>query len=95
MQITKELIEYISALSKIELNKNQIDKMHTELSTIVEYMEILNQVNTDDVTPDSQIISITNVLRDDNVSPSFSREDILRNSSEHDDTDFIVPKTIE
>lgn len=95
MQITKELVEYISALSKIELNKIQIDKMQTELGAIVEYMEILNKVNTDGISLDYQIFPISNVLRDDKVSPSFSREDILKNASEHDDRNFIVPKTIE
>ena len=58
-------------------------------------MEILNQLDTENVEPLSHVFSITNVMREDDVKPSYDRADILQNAPEHTDETFIVPKTVE
>ena len=95
MQITKELVEYVAELSRIKLDAASPEKMHKELGAIVDYMEILNQLGTESVEPQSHVYYITKVMREDEVSPSYAREDILSNSPEHTDETFIVPKTVE
>lgn len=95
MQITKELVEYVAELSRIKLDEASTEKMQKELGAIVDYMEILNQLDTENVEPLSHVFNITNVMREDEVTASYDREDILRNAPEHTDETFIVPKTVE
>lgn len=95
MQITKELVEYVAELSRIKLDERSTEKMQKELGAIVDYMEILNQLDTENVEPLSHVFSITNVMREDDVKPSYDRADILQNAPEHTDETFIVPKTVE
>lgn len=95
MQITKELVEYVAELSRIKLDAASTEKMQKELGAIVDYMEILNQLDTKSVEPLSHVFNITNVMREDEVRPSYAREDILSNAPEHTDETFIVPKTVE
>ena len=95
MQITRELVEYVAELSRIKLNEQSAEKMEKELGAIVEYMEILNKLDTDGVEPLSHVFNITNVMRDDEVVPSYDREAILKNATEHTDETVVVPKTVE
>ena len=69
--------------------------MENELGAIVDYMEILKQIDTDGVEPLSHVFNITNVMREDEVVPSYPREDILKNAPEHTDETVVVPKTVE
>ena len=95
MQITKELVSYVAALSRIKLNESETEEMQKQMSAIVDYMDILNQLETDDVEPLSHIFNITNVLREDEIRESYGREDILMNAPEKTDEAFVVPKTVE
>ncbi len=95
MQITKNLVEYVAELSRIKLDEASTEKMQKELGAIVDYMEILNQLDTEGVEPLSHVFSITNVMREDEVAESYDRAEILQNAPEHTDETFIVPKTVE
>lgn len=95
MQITKELVSYVAALSRIKLDDAETEAMQREMGAIVDYMEVLNQLDTEHVEPLSHIFNITNVMRADEIAPSYSREDILKNAPEHTEEAFVVPKTVE
>ncbi|MBE6799321.1 MAG: Asp-tRNA(Asn)/Glu-tRNA(Gln) amidotransferase subunit GatC [Ruminococcaceae bacterium] len=93
--ITKELVEYVAELSRIKLDEQSAEKMEKELGAIVEYMEVLNKLDTDGVEPLSHVFNITNVMREDEVKESYDRADILKNAPERTDETFVVPKTVE
>jgi len=95
MLITKELVEYVAELSRIKLDEQSAEKMEKELGAIVEYMEVLNKLDTDGVEPLSHVFNITNVMREDEVKESYDRADILKNAPERTDETFVVPKTVE
>ena len=95
MQSTKELVEDVAERSRIKLDAASTEKMQKELGAIVDFMEILNQLDTESVEPLSHVFNITNVMREDEVRSSYAREDILSNAPEHTDETFIVPKTVE
>lgn len=95
MLITKELVEYVAELSRIKLDEQSCDKMEKELGAIVEYMEVLNKLDTDGVEPLSHVFNITNVMREDEVKESYDRAEILKNAPESTDETFVVPKTVE
>ena len=95
MQITKELVSYVAQLSRIKLDDSETEEMQKQMGAIVDYMDILNQLDTDEIEPLSHIFSITNVMRDDVTAPSYDREEILSNAPEHTAEAFVVPKTVE
>ncbi len=95
MQITKETVKRVAMLSRIKLDDTATDKMQRELAAVVEYMEILNRIDTDGVEPLSHAVELKNVLREDEVKPSYSREDILSNAPKSSNDAFVVPKAVE
>ena len=95
MQITKELVSYVAQLSRIKLDDSETEEMQRQMGAIVDYMDILNQLDTEEIEPLSHIFSITNVMRDDVTAPSYPREEILANAPEHTAEAFVVPKTVE
>ncbi|MBP0974755.1 MAG: Asp-tRNA(Asn)/Glu-tRNA(Gln) amidotransferase subunit GatC [Oscillospiraceae bacterium] len=95
MQITKELVSYVAQLSRIKLDDSETEEMQKQMGAIVDYMDIINQLDTDAIEPLSHIFSITNVMRDAVTAPSYDREEILKNAPEHTAEAFVVPKTVE
>lgn len=95
MRTAKDIVEYVAELSRIKLDEDETEKMIKELGEVIEYMDILQGLDTEGVEPMSHVFPITNVMREDEVTPSFEREDILRNAPERTDETLVVPKTIE
>ena len=95
MQISKETVNRVAMPSRIKLDPTATDKMQRELESVVEYMEILNQLDTNGVEPLSHAMELKNVLREDEVKPSFSRDDILNNAPKRSEDAFVVPKAVE
>lgn len=95
MQITKEIVQYVAELSRIKLSEQDAENMQNDLGAIVNYMEILNQLETDSVEPLSHIFNITNVMREDEIKESYDRTEILKNAPERTDETVVVPKTVE
>ena len=95
MRTAKEIVEYVAELSRIKLDEDETEKMIKELGEVIEYMDILQGLDTEGVEPMSHVFPITNVMREDEVTPSFEREDILRNAPERTDETLVVPKTID
>ena len=92
MRITKEIVEYAADLSRIKLTEAETEKFISELSAVLDYMEILNQLDTENTEPVSHIFDINNVMRADIVKDSYPAEAILANAP---NVEFTVPKTIE
>ena len=95
MNITPELIDYLSELSRLRLPEEEKAAMTTELERILAYMDTLNQLDTKDVEPMSHVFPVKNVLRPDVVEPSADRAELLKNAPVPDEAAFLVPKTVE
>ena len=95
MKITKELVDYVSTLSRLRLPQEEKAKMAGELEQIVTYMDTLNTLDTDGVEPMSHIFPLKNVLRADKVVPSADREVLLSGAPDRDEETFRVPKAVE
>ena len=95
MKITKEEIEHIALLARLSLSEEEKDLFGTQLSSILDYMEKLNELDTTNVEPTSHVLPLRNVMRDDVPCPSIPREDALMNAPDHTDKFFRVPKIIE
>ena len=95
MKITTELVDYISELSRLELEPGEKQDMTAELERIVAYMGVLNQLDTSGVEPMSHVFPVKNVLREDEVVPSQDRAELLAGSPAPDNEAFLVPKAVE
>lgn len=95
MQITPELIQYLEALARIDLEPEQEKKISAELQEILTYIDMLNELDTEGVEALSHAFPVTNALRPDVVAPSKPTEVILQNAPNKQDGCFVVPKTVE
>lgn len=95
MKITTELVDYISKLSRLELEAGEKQAMTAELERIVAYMDVLNQLDTERAEPMSHVFPVKNVLREDEVLPSQDRAELLAGSPAGDKEAFLVPKAVE
>ena len=95
MKITEEMVDYVSELSRLKLPAEEKAKMTGELEQILAYMDVLDGLDTADVEPMSHVFPVKNVFREDEVRPSFPREQLLKNAPVPDEAAFLVPKTVE
>ncbi len=93
--ITKEQVEYIARLARLELSEEEKEKYTKQLDQILEFVAKLNELNTEKVEPTSHAVKISNVFREDEVKPSFSQEEALSNAPEVEEGHFKVKKVIE
>lgn len=95
MQITPDLIKYLEKLARITLTEDEEKKVGNELQDILTYIDMLNELDTDGVEAMSHCFPITNVMREDEVQPSMSADEIVANAPESQDGCFVVPKTVD
>ena len=95
MEITKEMVDYVSELSRLRLDEEEKEKMTGELEQILAYMDTLNALDTSGVEPMSHVFPVKNVLREDEVKPSSPRQALLANAPAPDEAAFLVPKAVE
>lgn len=95
MLITDETIEYVSALAKLELSEAEKARAKEDLGNILNYIDTMNEINTDEVEPMSHVFPIRNVFREDVVENGADRENLLANAPEEQDGCYVVPQTVE
>lgn len=94
MSVTRKDVEYIAKLARLEFSEKELDDYTSQLNQILEYVEKLNELDTDNVEPLSHPVENEDTLRKDKVKKSVSREDALKNSPDRTDEFFRVPKII-
>ena len=95
MSIDKDTVKHISKLARISLDENKVESLSKDLTSIMKFIESLNQLNTDKTTPLTSIINASLKSRKDEVKDGKIRDQILKNSPEQNDEFFVVPKVIE
>ncbi len=95
MAITKETVQYVAHLARIDLKPKELERLSQELQEILGFMDKLKKVDIKDVVPTSHILPINNVLRDDKLAESLSSAQALENAPERQGNFFGVPKVIE
>jgi len=95
MKISGDEIEHIATLARLSLSEEEKALFGTQLSSILGYMEKLNELDTAQIEPTSHVLPLSNVMRDDLPSSSLQREDALMNAPAHTEKFYRVPKIIE
>ena len=95
MSIDKDTVKHISKLARISLDEKKVNSLSKDLSSIMKFIEKLNELNTDKTTPLTSIINSSLRTREDEIKDGKIRDQILKNSPDKNKEFFVVPKVIE
>ena len=94
MHLSRSDVEKISLLARLQLGQDELEQMTAQLSQIVQYVEQLSDLDTDNVEPMAHTLDLQDVLRPDERCPSLPRPEALANAPRHDDEYYRVPAVL-
>jgi aspartyl-tRNA(Asn)/glutamyl-tRNA(Gln) amidotransferase subunit C len=94
MAITREEVEKVSLLARLLLSEAELERMTAQLGQILDYMDLLGEVDTGGIEPMAHALDVANVFRPDEVRPSLAREAALANAPSRDEECYRVPAVL-
>jgi aspartyl-tRNA(Asn)/glutamyl-tRNA(Gln) amidotransferase subunit C len=94
MKITREEVQHVAKLARLELTSPEVDRMTGQLDAILSYVAKLDELDTTNVPVTTHTQQVVNAFRDDEVRPSLPRERALANGPEQNGEAFVVPRVI-
>jgi aspartyl-tRNA(Asn)/glutamyl-tRNA(Gln) amidotransferase subunit C len=94
MKITKDEIRHVANLARLNMDEGNLDRFADQIGKILDYVDTLDQVDTQGIEPTSHAISLTNAFREDVLTGHIDRDAALTNAPEKEDGYFIVPKIV-
>ncbi|MBA7614509.1 Glutamyl-tRNA(Gln) amidotransferase subunit C [subsurface metagenome] len=95
MKISRQEVLHIALLARLGLTEEEVDRLSEQLSNILENFEILQQVDTNDIPPHAQSITLQNVVNDDEIAPSLPLSEVLANAPQEESDLFRVRPVLE
>jgi aspartyl-tRNA(Asn)/glutamyl-tRNA(Gln) amidotransferase subunit C len=92
--IDREQVRKVAHLARLELTEAEEEQFTRELGSILEYVEQLQELDTENVPPTTRAIDVSNITRADQLEPYSDREALLNNAPEQDGDYFKVPKIL-
>jgi aspartyl-tRNA(Asn)/glutamyl-tRNA(Gln) amidotransferase subunit C len=89
--IDREQVLHVAKLARLRLSEEEVERMSGELSSILEHVERITELDLEGVEPTSHVVDVENVLRPDEPRPCLSRERALENAPDATDEGFRVP----
>ena len=93
--ISDETNEYVGILAKLSLSEEEKEAAKTDMANMLDYIDMLNELDTDGVEPMSHVFPVNNVFREDVVTNENQREAMLSNAPEQKDGCYKVPRTFD
>lgn len=94
MAISRDEVQKVSLLARLLLSEDDLDKMTSQMGAILQYAQLLQQVDTEGVQPMAHPLDVADVFRPDEVRPSLPRESALSNAPNRDDECYRVPAVL-
>lgn len=94
-EIDPGVVRYVADLARIQLTDDEVDRFTKQLSIVLDAVGKLREVDTADIPPTASVLPLANVTREDEVRPSLSLEDAMRNAPNRDGDLFRVQTIIE
>lgn len=95
MKLSREEVEHVARLARLALPEDEIDRLTGEMDAILDYVEKLNELDTEGIVPTAHAVPVENALREDEVKPSIGVEKALANAPQSASGCFRVPRVIE
>lgn len=80
MSVSREVVEHVARLAHIGLTDDEVPRLAIELSSVLDHVSKLGQVDTSGIPPTSQVVPLEDVMRDDVVAPSWPDAAVLANA---------------
>lgn len=95
MKISKKDIEHVAELARIYISDEEKVSLEGELSSIIDFADKLSELDTTGIEPAAHAIHVQNVFRNDEVVPSYKRDELIENAPEKQAGCFAVPRIVE
>jgi aspartyl-tRNA(Asn)/glutamyl-tRNA(Gln) amidotransferase subunit C len=95
MNVTRELLDKIAHLARLDISEKDADQLMQDMSEIITWVEQLKEVDTEGVEPLTTMSHEINALREDTTAPHLEHPEALQNAPQKDDTFFRVPKVLD
>jgi aspartyl-tRNA(Asn)/glutamyl-tRNA(Gln) amidotransferase subunit C len=95
MKVDEALVRRIAHLARIKVTDDDVQHLEGELTSILGFVELLSEVDTDNVEPMTSAVDTSMLQREDVVTDGGYADDIVKNAPEKDDHYFMVPKVVE
>ncbi len=95
MAITRKDVDHVAELARLGLSEEEREQMQAQLGQILEYVQVLQRLDTDAIPPTAQVIPLRNVMRPDEVQASLPVESVLANAPAHEDAFIRVAAVLE
>ena len=95
MSIDKNQVKKVAKLSRISLEESKLESLSKDLASILNFVEQLNKLNTNEINPLTSVVHKTLEFRNDVINDGKIKNEILKNSPSKNEDFFIVPKVIE
>lgn len=92
--IDDKTIEWVAELAKLHLDPEEKKKMKLQLGKIIEYMDILSELNLEEVTPTAHTLDLKNVMRSDEIKESFTVDKVQEIAPKWAKGHFVVPRVV-
>jgi aspartyl-tRNA(Asn)/glutamyl-tRNA(Gln) amidotransferase subunit C len=89
--IDREQVLHVARLARLELSEEEVERMASELSGILDHVDRISALDLEDVEPTSHVVALENVFRPDEPVPSLPRERVLEPAPDSADGAFRVP----
>ena len=93
MRLTTDQVRHVALLARLGMSDEETEVMRDQLSHILDQFEVLETVDTEDVEPTGHSAELDSVMREDGVTPSRPRKDILANAPQTDG-DFVRVRAV-
>jgi aspartyl-tRNA(Asn)/glutamyl-tRNA(Gln) amidotransferase subunit C len=94
MKIDRDQVLHVARLARLDLEDDAVERFANQLADILNYVEVLNQADTEGVEPTSHVLDLTNALRPDEPENSLDRDRALANAPDRSEDCFLVPKVV-
>lgn len=88
-------VNHVANLARLELSAEEKERFTAQLNAILQYADKLNELDTSDIEPTSHVLPLANVMREDEVRPSWPVDRVLSEAPETEDGHFKVPAVLE
>src|SRR6218665_796504 len=94
MEVNDTMVDKLAHLARLKFDESEKQEIKTDLQKMIAFVEKLNELDLEGIEPLMHMSEEVNVLKDDEIKSSVSREDALKNAPSHDEQFFKVPKVI-
>ncbi|WP_058306154.1 Asp-tRNA(Asn)/Glu-tRNA(Gln) amidotransferase subunit GatC [Gracilibacillus massiliensis] len=93
--ISKDQVKHVANLARLAVTDEEVEMFTKQLGDIINYAELLNELDTDNVEPTTHVLDLKNVMRKDEPKEWIKKEDALKNAPDQKDGQFRVPSILE